>query len=34
LTVEDGVLLDDAEPFEVLMKRCADIADRANRAGV
>jgi hypothetical protein len=30
--VEDGLLLDDAEPFEVLMARCADIAARANSA--
>ncbi|ARP80107.1 hypothetical protein CAL12_04215 [Bordetella genomosp. 8] len=30
--VEDGLLLDDAEPFEELMGRCADIAVRANRA--
>jgi hypothetical protein len=30
--VEDGLLLDDAEPFEALMARCADIAARANRA--
>jgi hypothetical protein len=29
--VEDGLLLNDAEPFEVLMARCADIAARANR---
>lgn len=31
--VEDGLLLEDAEPFEALIARCADIADRANRAG-
>lgn len=31
--VEDGLLLDDAESFEALMARCADIAARANRAG-
>ena len=31
--VEDGLLLEDAEPFEALMARCADIAARANRAG-
>ncbi len=31
--VEDGLLLDDAEPFEALMARCGDIAARANRAG-
>jgi len=30
--VEDGLLLDDAEPFEALMARCADIAERANRS--
>ena len=30
--VEDGLLLDDAEPFEALIERCADIAGRANRA--
>ena len=29
--VEDGLLLEDAEPFEVLVERCADIAARANR---
>jgi hypothetical protein len=29
--VEDGLLLDDAEPFDALMTRCADIAERANR---
>lgn len=29
--VEDGLLFDDSEPFEVLMARCADIATRANR---
>lgn len=31
--VDDGLLLDDAEPFDTLMVRCADIAERANRAG-
>ncbi len=31
--VEDGLLLEDAEPFETLMARCADIAERANRTG-
>jgi hypothetical protein len=30
--VEDGLLFDDAEPFEVLMARCADIAEHANSA--
>ncbi|ANW02858.1 nucleotidyl transferase AbiEii/AbiGii toxin family protein [Bradyrhizobium icense] len=30
--VEDGLLLDDAENFEVLMARSADIARRANEA--
>ena len=30
--VEDGLLLDDAEPFEALMARCAEIAGRANIA--
>jgi hypothetical protein len=29
--VEDGLLLENAEPFETLMARCADIAERANR---
>ena len=29
--VEDGLLLDDAETFEALMARCADMAERANR---
>lgn len=28
--VEDGLLLEDAEPFSDLMERCADIAARAN----
>jgi hypothetical protein len=31
--VEDGLLLEDAELFETLMARCADIAERANRPG-
>lgn len=30
--VDDGLLLEEAEPFETLMERCADLADRANRA--
>ena len=30
--VEDGLLFDDAEPFETLMARCADIQARANRS--
>ena len=30
--VDDGLLLDDAESFETLMARCADIAMRANRS--
>jgi hypothetical protein len=29
--VDDGLLLEDAEPFETLMAQCADIAARANR---
>jgi hypothetical protein len=29
--VEDGLLLEDAEPFEALMTRCADIAAQANK---
>ena len=29
--VDDGLLFDEAEPFEVLMARCAEIAARANR---
>ena len=29
--VEDGLLLDDAEPFEALMAHCVDITVRANR---
>lgn len=28
--IEDGLLFDDAEPFEVLMAHCASIAERAN----
>jgi hypothetical protein len=31
--VDSRLLLEDAEPFEALMSRCADIAARANRAG-
>jgi len=31
--IDDGLLLDDAESFEALMARCADIAERANRSG-
>jgi hypothetical protein len=27
---EDGILLDDAEPFADLMKRCADLERRPN----
>ncbi len=30
--VEDGLLFDDAEPFDALMARCADIEARANGA--
>lgn len=30
--VDDGLLLEEAEPFETLMERCADIAVRANSA--
>ena len=30
--VEDGLLFDDAEPFDALMARCADITARANGA--
>lgn len=29
--VDDGLLLGDAEPFDVLMERCGDIARRVNR---
>jgi hypothetical protein len=29
---EDGILLDDAEPFEELIKRCAELERRANAA--
>jgi hypothetical protein len=31
--VDDGLLLEEAEPFEMLMERCKDITARANRAG-
>ena len=27
----DGMLLDEREPFDTLMKRCADLETRANR---
>lgn len=30
--VDDGLLLNEAEPFETLMERCADITARANSA--
>jgi Nucleotidyl transferase AbiEii toxin, Type IV TA system len=30
--VDDGLLLEEAEPFETLMERCADIAARGNNA--
>lgn len=30
--VGDGLLLEEAEPFETLMERCGDIAARANSA--
>lgn len=30
--VDDGLLVEEAEPFETLMERCADIAARANSA--
>ena len=29
--IDDGLLLEDAEPFEPFLTRCADIAERANR---
>ena len=28
--ISDGMLLDDAEPFDLLMERCADLEARAN----
>ncbi|AQS62881.1 hypothetical protein AGRHK599_LOCUS2882 [Rhizobium rhizogenes] len=31
--IEDGLLFDDAEPFDSLIERCAQIAERANQAG-
>ncbi len=31
--VDDGLLLDDAESFDALLARCAEIADRSNRSG-
>lgn len=30
--VGDGLLLEDAESFGLLIERCADIAEHANRA--
>ena len=30
---DDGILLDDAEPFADLIKRCADLEKRANAKG-
>ncbi len=29
--LDNGLLLADGEPFEVLIERCADIETRANR---
>jgi len=29
--VSDGMLLGDAEPFDALIERCADLEARANR---
>jgi hypothetical protein len=31
--IDDGLLLEDAEPFDTLLAHCADIARRANSAG-
>lgn len=31
--IEDGLLFDDAEPFDSLIKRCAQIAEHVNQAG-
>ncbi|MFG1307064.1 nucleotidyl transferase AbiEii/AbiGii toxin family protein [Xanthobacter autotrophicus] len=31
--IEDGLLFDDAEPFDSLIERCAQIAERVNQAG-
>ena len=31
--IEDGLLFDDAEPFDSLIERCARIAERVNQAG-
>ena len=30
--ISDGMLFDDAEPFDLLMERCADLEARANAA--
>ena len=30
--IDDGLLLDDAEPFDALLDQCRAIADRVNRA--
>jgi hypothetical protein len=32
--VEDGLLLDDAEPFEVLLQRCQALALKVNAAAL
>ena len=32
--IEDGLLLDDAEPFDTLMEKCARVAERANEAKI
>lgn len=31
--IDDGLLLEEAEPFDVLIERCARIAERVNRMG-
>jgi hypothetical protein len=30
--IDDGLLLEDAEPFEALIEHCADLSNRANRS--
>ena len=31
--IDDGLLLEEAEPFDALIQRCAHIAERVNRVG-
>ncbi len=32
--IDDGLLLEEAEPFDALIERCAHIAERVNRMSI